>query len=270
MVIFVQEDDLMVEDAVKLVEEANRRGVYLRLMGAIGIMLNALRYKDLFLKLNRLDSERKFTDIDLAAYSSQRSDVRKILEAHGFKVDGHFLLLHGNARMIFYHSEKKHVMDVFFDKLSFCHDVNFGSNPKKGRLHLNPITLTPTDLALEKLQIHEINEKDIKDLILLFAANEVGDTDAFGVINGKYIAEILSDDWEFWYEVNLNLKKVLSFMQKYSQEKLISVTVQNAVSNRIETLIKMIDEAPKTKNWEKRSRVGPNKKWWRDVEERVR
>lgn len=234
----MQEDDLMVEDAIKLVEEADRKGVYLRLMGAIGIMINASKHKDLFLKLNRLDSEKKFTDVDLAAYSSQRGDVRKILETHGFKVDGHFLLLHGNARMIFYHPEKKYMVDVFFDKLSFCHDVNFGSNPKNGRLHLNPITLTPTDLALEKLQIHEINEKDIKDLILLFAANDIGDTDALGMINEKYIAEILSDDWEFWYEANLNLNKVLSFTQKYSQENLIKSDVQNNVSKRIKTLIK--------------------------------
>ncbi|MEM3698022.1 MAG: hypothetical protein QXQ94_11110 [Candidatus Bathyarchaeia archaeon] len=266
----MREDEIMVEDAIKLVQEANKKGVYLRLLGAIGIRINAFRHEDLFVKLNRLNSKRKFTDIDLAAYSSQRSEVRKILEEHGCKVDPHFLLLHGTSRMLSYNSEKNYTVDVFFDKLQFSHDVSFGSNPKNGRLNLNPLTLSPTDLALEKLQIHEINEKDIKDLILLFTANAVGDRDFDNMINGKYIAQVLADDWEFWYDVNINLKKISSFLEKYVNDKLIDSNVRNFVYEKIETLKNLIDEEPKTKKWEKRNKVGPNKKWWRDVEIRIR
>lgn len=266
----IREDETILEDAVALVREAGKRGLYLRILGAVGVRLNASRHESLFNRLNRLNSERKFTDIDLAAYSRQRNDVRKLLEELGYQVDQYALLLHGSSRMMFYHPEKKYGVDVFFDKLEFSHDVWFGSNPKEGRLSLNALTASPTDLLLEKLQIHEINEKDIKDIILLFAANTVGEEEGENVINGKYIATTLSDDWGFWYDATLNLQKTLKFLEKYAQEGVVDEKVQGIVSKRVGELQKLVDQHPKTKNWEKRSKQGSKKKWWRDVEERSR
>jgi hypothetical protein len=265
-----EEDKIILEDALTLVRLAAERGLFLRLLGAVGIRVNASRHEDLFNKLNRLNSERKFTDIDLAAYSCQRNEVRKLLEEVGYQVDRYALLLHGSSRMMFQHPEKKYCVDVFFDKLEFSHDVWFGSNPKEGRLNLNPLTLSPTDLLLEKLQIHEINEKDIKDIILLLAANTIGEEEGENIINGKYIATLLADDWGFWYDATLNLQKTLKFLEKYVQENMVDEKVQNIVSERISELQKLIERQPKTKNWEKRSKQGSKKKWWRDVEERSR
>ncbi|MEM2964195.1 MAG: hypothetical protein QXE22_01920 [Candidatus Bathyarchaeia archaeon] len=265
-----REDEIILEDAVTLVKEAAERGLYLRVLGAVGIRLNAWRHEDLFHKLNRLNSERKFTDIDLAAYSRQRNEVRKLLEELGYQVDQYALLLHGSSRMMFHHPEKKYGVDVFFDKLEFSHTVEFGSNPKEGRLNLNALTASPTDLLLEKLQIHEINEKDIKDIILLFAANIVGEEEGENIINGKYVATLLSEDWGFWYDASINLQKTLKYLEKYVEESMVGKEVQSVVSERMEKLQSLIELQPKTKNWEKRNKQGSKKKWWRDVEERSR
>jgi hypothetical protein len=260
----------MLDDARRIIEQADQKGVHVRLLGAVAIRLNAEKHADLFVRLNRLKSESKFTDIDFAAYGKQRSQVGKLLQGFGFELDQHALLMHGNSRMIFHNSQKGYTLDVFFDRLHFSHDVEFGRSPHDGRLGLNRLTLPPADLALEKLQIHEINEKDLKDLVLLFAAKSIGNSDDENAINAKHIAATLSNDWEFWYEVKLNLEKLLKFLPVYLEEKAIDADISATVRSRVEQLSKLIDEEPKSKNWQKRSKSGAEKKWWRDVEERSR
>jgi hypothetical protein len=260
----------MLNDARRIVEEATQKGIHLRLLGAIAIRLNSSNHADLFLRLNRLNAEDKFTDIDLAAYSKQRGEVRRLLQELDFAVNQQSLMMHGNSRMIFENAHKGYSIDVFFDRLQFSHDVEFGRDPREGRLGLHPLTLPPADLVLEKLEIHEINEKDLKDLVLLFAANSIANTEGESVINGKHIASILSNDWEFWYEAKLNLEKVQKFVVNYVGEKRVDAQVGTTIRARIEELTRLIDEEPKSKDWQKRSKAGPQKKWWRDVEERSR
>ena len=260
----------MLNDARRIVEEATQKGIHLRLLGAIAIRLNSSNHADLFLRLNRLNAENKFTDIDFAAYGKERGQVRRLLQGLGFAVNQQSLMMHGNSRMIFENAQKGYSIDVFFDGLHFSHDVEFGRDPQEERLSLHPLTLPPADLALEKLQIHEINEKDLKDLVLLFAANSIGNNEGESVINGKHIASILSNDWEFWYEAKLNLEKLQKFLGNYVDEKRVDPEVGTTIRTRIEELTRLIDEESKSKDWQKRSKAGPQKKWWRDVEERSR
>ena len=263
-------DQQMLDDAVHVVEEATKQGLYLRLLGAMGVRVNASGHEDLFQKLNRLNSTREFTDIDFAGYGSQRKPVIKLLNGLGFEVDQNALLMHGNARLLVHNASKGYSADVFFDRLHYSHDVAFGKKQDSGRLGLAPLTISPEDLALEKLQIHEINEKDIKDLIVLFAANVIGDKDGGNVINGAYVAQTLADDWEFWYEVTCNLDKVQKFLSRYQNEGLVDAKTQDVVSKSIDQFSAMINQQPKSRDWEKRSAAGAKKQWWRDVEERSR
>lgn len=260
----------MMNDARRIVEAATQKGIHLRLLGAVAIRLNSSNHADLFLRLNRLNAENKFTDIDLAAYSKERGQVRKLLQELGFAVNQHALMMHGNSRMIFESAQKGYSIDVFFDGLRFSHNIEFGRGPNEGRLALHPLTLPAADLVLEKLQIHEINEKDLKDLVLLFAANSIGNSEGETVINGKHIASILSNDWEFWHEAKLNLDRLQKFLANYADERKVDAQAATTIRIRIEELTRMIDEEPKSKDWQKRSKTGPQKKWWKDVEERSR
>ena len=263
-------DQRMLDDAKSVVDEASRQGLFLRLLGAMGVRINASKHEDLFVKLNRLNSSRLFTDIDFAGYSTERKQVIKLLNRLGFEIDQNALLMHGNSRLLLHQTTKGYSADVFFDRLHYSHDVTFGKSHDSGRLHLAPFTIAPEDLALEKLQIHEINEKDIKDLIALLVANTIGKASDENVINGAYIAETLADDWEFWYEVTCNLEKVRTFLSRYQSEGLIDGETQAVVLKGIEELTTMLNDQPKSRKWEKRSNDGPEKKWWRDVEERTR
>ncbi|MEN2975329.1 MAG: hypothetical protein ABDH32_07125 [Candidatus Caldarchaeales archaeon] len=171
--------------------------------------------------------------------------------------------LFGHKRMIFTRDEIK--VDFFFDKLEFSHDIFFGSEPRKGRLEIDYPTISLTDLMLEKLQIHQINKKDIIDMIAILMVHDVGDTTEKEVIDGRYIGSILSDDWGFWYDALENLRKVEYFTNKFRDENLITVDQSMKVLLNIDKMRNFIEGSEKTKNWLKRSKIGTSKPWYREV-----
>jgi hypothetical protein len=161
-------------------------------------------------------------------------------------------------------------VDVFLDKLEFSHEVIFGEKPGNGRLELSYPTITLGDIALEKLQIHFINRKDVVDLILLFLTHDVEGQESKDAIDGRQIATVLSDDWGFWYDATSNLDKVKSLTMTLTESAKVSEEQADIITQRINKLRKMIDDTPKTKNWEKRAKTGTSKPWYREIEEVVR
>ncbi len=270
------DDDEMFKHALDIIEAAEKQGVYLRLLGAMAIRMHIqdTEFMDLYDKLSRLglDADKKFTDIDVVAYKKQLKSLRKVLENDlGFIVDRMMLqYLRDRGRLIYYEKNNAYHVDVFFDKLEFSHKVHFGKDPEMGRLHLDSPTIPLADIVLQKTQIHRINEKDIKDLIILLRAHdliETDNTDETNLINIKYIAEVLANDWGFWKDATENLDKVKKFSERYWKEELISQEDMTDVLNKVNTILEIIKNEPKTKNWQKRAKKGENKQWWKDVEE---
>lgn len=261
-------DEVFLRDAIKIVEEGERRNVTLRLLGALAVKIHSHEYDHLHGKLKRLGEEKQaFTDIDLMAYSKERAKVRELMEdVFGFTHSRHFLLMHGKERLLYYHPEGLYHVDIFFDKLQFSHDVHFGSDPRKGRLSSDFPTIPLAELLLEKLQIHEINEKDIKDIIVLLRAHEIGQLDQKEVVNIKYFAKILADDWGFWYDARANLQKVKAFADNYHAEDILTLEDLADVRDKVDRIIAFTDDEPKTKKWKKREKKGTSKEWWRPVE----
>ena len=74
-----------------------------------------------------------------------------------------------------------------YDRLNYNHPINY-----RGRLEMHPYCVSLADLMLQKLQIVQINDKDLKDAMLLFLAAPVGETDE-NTINLKYFADIASE-----------------------------------------------------------------------------
>lgn len=263
-------DDEIISEAVKIVEEAEKKGIILRILGALAIRIHSRDLIDLHKNLRRLgDLDRSFTDIDLIGYSSQRAGIRQLMEKDlSFKISSQFLLLHGKDRLIYYHPQNLYHVDIFFDQLYFSHTLPFGKKGK-GRLELDNPTIPVTDLLLEKLQIHQINEKDIKDIIVLLRAHELGEDDN-DMINLKYVSHLLGDDWGFWMDAVENLRKTIKYAESYAAQSLITREDLNDVVDKCLRLIDYLDKCPKTRNWEKRAKIGIKEKYWRDVEELYR
>ena len=72
-----------------------------------------------------------------------------------------------------------------------------------------PVTLDVTDLLLTKLQIVELNEKDVHDLFHLLSAFEVRPGRRAGTIGLDRIGRLVGGDWGWWRTVTMNLDKLI-------------------------------------------------------------
>jgi len=268
------DDEQMIQHALEIIETAEKHKVYLRLLGAMAVRMHIedtefMKHHDQISRLG-LNEEKKYTDIDYVAYSKQTKGVRRVFEKElGYEVDRMMLqYLRDRGRLIYYEPNGTYHVDVFFDKLEFSHKVHFGKDPKKGRLHLDYPTIPLADIVLQKVQIHHINEKDIKDLVVLLRSHELAENDEKEKINVKYIAEVLADDWGFWKDATENFRKVKGYTEIYNKEQSL-ITGEDAqdVVQKVDKTLGVIETEPKTKNWNKRDKKGEHKQWWRDVEE---
>lgn len=267
-------EEEFIKEVLDLLNKANEKNLCLRVLGGLAVYLHVQDKPEslaLLKTIGRLgEGNPLFTDLDLIAYSKQRKEITKFFSSLGFKQTGMLNALFGDRRMIFYHPQNKYQVDIFFDKLEFSHDVNFGDKPGSGRLELDFPTISLEDLVLEKLQIHEINRKDLVDLALLFIFHEVSNEQKKDSINASYIAKILADDWGFWYDAMNNLNKLKNLIIELVKEGKLKEEIASMALSRIDNLIERIEKEPKTKKWLKRAKIGTKKPWYRDVEEVVR
>jgi hypothetical protein len=242
----------MKEEGRRVVEEAKRRGLHLRLLGAIAFQFHCPRYNFLTAKLNRT-----LSDIDFAAYNRERGPIEEMMREFGYADQPTVTALFGHQRMIWDNNSNGMHADIFFDNLEMNHVVSF-----KDRLHLDDQTIPLVDMLLEKMQIVHINEKDIIDTIMLLREHAIGDA-APEIIDMRYLASLLSDDWGFYYTVTTNLKNVEDRLGIYPE---LSAEDRKDVSSKIQTLLEVLEKEPKTLAWKLRSRVGTKTKWYKDVE----
>jgi len=265
-------DEEFLKEAIGIVEKAQSRTLYVRLIGALAVYAHSLDDPlalAAFKSLGRLGGGNPaFTDLDIILYSKQRKGVIKLLEEMNFKPDNMLNWMFGGGRLVYHHPDGKFMADLFLDKLEFSHDVIFNAKNGAGRLELDYPTISLEDIVLEKLQIHHINRKDVVDLIVLLLGHEVHDQRGKNVIDGGYIARTLSDDWGFWYDARNNLSSVVAVAEELTGANSgLSVEQSSKVKERTASLLKMIDAEPKTKNWEKREKIGTSKPWYRQVDE---
>jgi hypothetical protein len=197
---------------------------------------------------------RALTDIDFAGYRKQRLGIIDLFQGRGYRIDNAMLLLDERLK---FHGNPANV-DVFLDKLAMCHTIMF-----KDRLSKDTPSITLADLLLEKMQIVQINEKDLKDAIVLLREHAVG-AEAAETIDSEYIADTLAHDWGFYYTVVMNLKKVIGFLPNYAA---LSDSDRSDVSSKIADLLRKIESEPKSSKWRLRARIGTKRKWYMDVEE---
>ncbi len=193
-----------VDTAIELVDDAEKQGVRLRILGSLAFRLHCSENIELFDKM-----QRDLTDVDFAAAHDQRKAIETYLEGLGYEMDRDIQAATEGTRWFFLHPETGLGVDVFFDELFFCHRIPF-----KGRLELDFPTIPLADLMLEKMQIVEINPKDIKDALVLLLEHPIGSGDRES-IDGNYIADLLAGDWGFYYTVTTNLGKLRTLGLEY-------------------------------------------------------
>lgn len=250
------ETELVLSEANRIMNLLKPSETSLRLMGACAVMITTPTYRQLYKNL-----DRQLSDLDFAAFSKEARKIEPILKDFGYIQDRRIIAFH-EAQRNFYFNEEKHMkLDIFFDRLAMCHTIEF-----KDRLHLTFPTIPPSDILLEKMQIVQIAEKDLKDTTVLFLAHQLSENDD-KQINVKYLAKLLANEWGFWYTVMTNLDKVKGYAAGLSQ---LSDAEKQTVSRKIDDLKQRLDSEPKSFKWKMRARVGPSVKWYNDVEDLIR
>ena len=252
----VEHEKQMKLEGKRIVEEAKKRNLHLRLLGAIAFQAHCPKFSFLTTRLNRV-----LSDVDFAGYSKESSKISAMMKELGYADQPMVTALWGNRRTIWDNPSSKMHVDIFIDKLEMNHDIFF-----RNRLDIDPLTISLVDMLLEKMQIVHINEKDVVDTIMLLREHDVGESGP-ETIDGPYVAKLLSGDWGFYYTCTSNLKKVREKLPSYPE---LSEEDRGDVAGKIDKLLKIIEDEPKTMGWKMRARVGPAKKWYRDVEEVAR
>jgi len=242
------------EEARRLTDEADRRGIILRVMGPIALHFYFPDHADLYRRMERL-GDRVFTDIDYAAYGKQRGKVVPFFESQGYDLEKRSAVLSGGERHIFF-GDRVPMIDVFYDRLNYNHPIDY-----RGRLEVHPHCVSLADLLLQKLQIVQINDKDLKDAMLLLLAARVG-VHADGEIDAPYVAKIMADDWGFYHTATTNLGKVKAAVDGVSA---LSGAERAIIIGNAEELLLTLEREPKSGKWKRRAEVGTKKPWYNEV-----
>lgn len=252
--------DVFTEEGNRLVDEATKQGILLRLLGGVAIRIHCMESLDFAKKLERLgEGQQEFTDLDLMSYSKFRKKMKDFFEKMGYEKRPTTMSSAATQRQIYFHPKGWFYVDVFFDKLLAAnHPLDF-----RGRLELDSPTITPADLLLEKLQIVFPDEKDIKDLLLLLRAHDISQEEEKNKISMKFIATKLASDWGFWYTVTSNLNGLRQYV---GDAQGLTVEEKQDLTSKIDSLLRDIETTPKSTGWKIRSIVGTKRKWYNPVE----
>ena len=247
-------------EAVELVAEAGARGMVLRLVGSTGIRLHCAPAAE---ALDRLGRPAK--DIDVVCRREDRTRLRRLLEARGWQVDRDLLVAMEGRRYAFRHPSGGLDLDVFVDRMEFCHTIEL-----RDRLARREVTVPVEDLLLQKLQIVRPTVTDTMDAGALLATHPVGGSgaalsappvDRGEDIDPGYVAGLLARDWGFHRTATANLQALRSSAEAGNGSGRLVV-------DRAGALLAAIDAAPKSVRWRARARLGERLQWWQDVDDR--
>lgn len=237
------------DEAKRILDRANETGIVLRLFGGVAVKYHCP-------SATHRSLQRAYPDLDFFGKGKQGRQIRKLFTDLGYVPNERFNALHGATRLIFEDEKNQRVVDIFLDVFRMCHTLRIGD-----RLSLDDYTIPISDLLLTKLQVVEINEKDIRDLIAILKDHDIVENVSPGekeVIDAGYISGLCADDWGLCKTVSLTLRKLLTFLPKYELEP----DVKQMLETRINRLLMAIETVRKSFKWKLRDRVGEKKRWY--------
>ena len=238
--------------AMEILSALEGQGIPARLLGGMAIKIHCHNNRELF--------ERPIPDIDFVSFAKDRGKIEKLMKKLGFQPAEMFNYVHPN-RLLFINSGDGTRVDVFLEVFDMCHVFNF-----RDRILLEKPTLTPTDLLITKLQIVELNEKDLKDIVILLRDHQLSEDDTTSDrINFNYIANLCRRDWGIYRTFKGSIARVSGFLSSLPIDGKDKDLIQNSLSRLLES----IEAAPKTTKWKMRARIGERRIWYNLPESRA-
>jgi hypothetical protein len=198
--------------------------------------------------------QRDYKDLDYATTKKGTGPVQELLRGLGYEPHVAFNALNSKERLLFFDDTHGRQVDVFVGAFRMSHEI-----PLEGRLEVDPLSVPLAELLLTKLQIVELNEKDVRDAVALLVRYDVGDSDG-DTLNVARVAELCANDWGLWRTITKNLQTVGEHIDNYD------VDCETA-KRRLEEVQGRIEAEPKSRAWRLRAKIGDRKRWYELPEE---
>jgi len=243
------------DEALRMIALADAAGMQVRLMGGLSFHCRCRTWTA------RIDRDGR--DIDLATRSRDRKGLQALMVANGYAADKQYNALYGHKQLYFVDPARRRPVDVLIDRMEMSHKFEFAD-----RLGVDGPTVPLAEMLLSKVQIAQINRKDILDGLALLSEYPLGTGDE-GMINLKVILDLASGDWGWWRTIIGNLDKFEGYLDhnlepgelEFGREPHFDVRAQ------IKVLRAALEEAPKSTKWKLRARVGERVQWYIEPEE---
>jgi hypothetical protein len=227
------------------------KGLSARLLGGLAIWLTSPSVRS-------GPFERSYNDMDFAVSKASSQPFRAFLEERGYLPDKFFNGLHGATRLYYQAPDGQWSVDIVIDELTMSHRLDL-----RGQLDGPGPTVSLADLLLTKLQVWEINRKDLGDTLCLLADHGLAEISRGGEeVSLTRVTAVLGADWGFCHTVERNLAKLLEL---WSAEPLAGAA--HDVAGQVRTIQAAIEAVPKSRSWRLRSRIGERVKWYETPEE---
>ncbi len=240
----------VVEEARRVAGISEERGVPLRLLG--GVAINVRAREGL-----RPCFRREYADMDFIVPKGRSAETQRFFESLGYAPQTRFNALYGRERLLYFDEDHDRQVDVLVGTFRMSHEIPFGK-----RLELEPVTIPLAELLLTKLQIIELNEKDVRDALALLHNHPVGESDGDSV-NAAHVAKLCAADWGLWRTFTANLEALGGHIDRYD----IDEEGKGRIGGGIERLQGRIEEEPKPFSWRMRAKIGDRKRWYELPEE---
>jgi hypothetical protein len=237
-----------IAEAARIAEAAQTKKVRLKLLGGAGIHVHSPSAQKAPLK-------RKYGDLDYAIANRDRKAVLDLFPWLGYEANERFNLMQGDRRLYFFDPGNGRQVDVFIDVFRMSHVIDL-----RGRLDHDGPCASPSDLLLSKLQIYEMNRKDLVDLVALLLDHPVEASWGDEVIDSSYIARVAADSWGLYRTLQVNTEKLRATLGELDVD-------QALVSSRLDELWKAVEAQPKPLKWKMRAQVGDRVQWYELPEE---
>jgi len=237
-----------IHEAHRIADAADRKKVKVKLLGGAGVHVHSPSSHHAPLK-------RKYGDLDYAIPSRERKAVLELFPSLGYEANERFNVMQGDRRLYFYDTDNGRQVDVFIDVFRMSHAIDL-----RGRLEHDGPAASPSDLLLSKLQIYEVNRKDLVDTVALILDHNVESTHDDDSIDASYIASVAAEDWGMHRTLQVNTERLRAVLDEIDVDR-------DLVESRLDQLWSAIDARPKPLKWRLRAQVGDRVRWYELPEE---
>jgi hypothetical protein len=236
-------------EASRLTGAFAERGLGVRLIG--GLAVAGHRHREIPGTLRRT-----YGDIDLVIHPREGKAFRAAMTELGYTPNVRFNNMRGDRRLLFDDEPNDRKLDVFVGGFQMCHAMDLTD-----RLDHHPLTLAPADLLLTKLQVVQINRKDLTDAVTILLTHAVDAADLPAAdddhVSTDRLVRITGADWGWYTTFTDNLARVPAVAGE-----LLEPGDAEAVAARVARIGEALTAAPKSLRWRARAKVGRRVPWY--------